>query len=145
MSRVKRMEISRNKILISSGLVGLLTIMITVFSIYHTQHLGKAYLQYPLFLYGTTIISLAIGGFIVYLFEEKINKLQLSKLLAILPNDERKVLKILFDRKEIEQKKLTTLAELSTVKISRVISTLEQRGIIEKKKHGYTNLIVLKL
>ncbi len=139
------MDISKNKLLISAGLIGLLGVLVTVFSIYHTQHLGKAYFQYPLFLYGTTILSLAVGGFIVYLFEEKINKLQLSKLLAILPNDERKVLKILFDRKEIEQKRLTTLAELSTVKISRVISTLEQREIIEKKKHGYTNLIVLKI
>lgn len=139
------MDIPKNKLLISAGLIGLLGILITVFSIYHTKHMGDSFLQYPLFLYGTTILSLAVGGFIVYLFEEKINKLQLSKLLSILPTDERKVLKILLDRKEIEQKKLTTLSELSTVKISRVISVLEQRGIIEKKKQGYTNLIILKL
>jgi len=139
------MEVSKNKLLISVGLIGILGILITGFSLYHAQHLGRAYFQFPLFLYGTTIIALIIGGFIVYLFEEKINKLQLNKLLKILPNDERKVIQLLIERGEIEQRKLGTLAELSTVKISRVISILEHRGIIEKKKQGYTNLIILKL
>ena len=139
------MEISKNKLLISAILIVLLGILITVFSVYHSQHMGHSYLQYPMFLYGATILSLVIGGFIVYLFEEKINKLQLNKLLKILPRDERKVLQILIERKEIEQRKLGTLTELNTVKISRVISTLEQRGIVEKKKQGYTNLIILKL
>ena len=139
------MEISKNKILITGGLIGLLGILITVFSVYHSEHMGHSYLQYPMFLYGTTILSLITGGFIVYLFEEKINNSQLNKLLNILPKDERKVIKLLIERKEIEQRKLATLTELTTVKISRVISTLEQRGLIEKKKQGYTNLIVLKL
>ena len=107
--------------------------------------MGPAYAQYPLFLYGTTILSLATGGFVVYLFEEKISKSQLNKLLTILPNDEKKVLKLLIERNEVEQRKLGTLTGLSTVKISRVVSTLEQRGIIEKKKQGYTNLIIVKL
>ena len=139
------MEISRNKLFISAGLIALLGVLITVFSVYHSQHMGQSYLQYPMFLYGTTILSLIIGGFIVYLFEEKINRLQLNKLLKILPKEERKIIQILMDRNEIEQRKLGTLTELNTVKISRVLSTLEQRGIIEKKKQGYTNLIILKL
>jgi uncharacterized membrane protein len=139
------MEISKKKLLISAGLIGLLGILITVFSVYHSQHMGHSYLQYPMFLYGTTILSLIIGGFIVYLFEEKINKLQLNKLLKILPRGERKVIQLLIERNEVEQRKLGTLTELNTVKISRIISTLEQRGIIEKKKQGYTNLIILKL
>ena len=66
-------------------------------------------------------------------------------IVEILPKDERKVIQLLIERNEIEQKRLATLTELNTVKISRVISTLEQRGIIEKKKQGYTNLIILKL
>jgi len=139
------MEISKNKVFISGSLIGFLAILITIFSVYHSQHMGHSYLQYPMFLYGTMILSLVIGGFIMYLFEDKINKLQLNKLLSILPRDERKVLNILFERKEVEQRKLGTLTELNTVKISRIISILEQRGMIEKKKQGYTNLILLKL
>ncbi len=139
------MELSKKKIVIPSVLIGLLFVLITVFSMYHVHHLGKAYFQFPLFLYGATILSLAVGGFVVYIFEKEINASQVIKVLSVLPPDERKVLKILFDRKEIEQNKLGTLSDLSSVKMSRVISTLEQRGIIEKKKQGYTNLIILKL
>jgi len=139
------MEIPKNKLLISIALILFLGVLITIFSVYHSQHMGNYYLQYPMFLYGTTILSLVIGGLIVYLFEEKINNQQLNKLLKILPADERKIIKLLVERKEIEQRKLGTLTELSTVKVSRVISTLEQRGIVEKKKQGYTNLIILKL
>ena len=75
------MEISKNKLLISAALVGMLGVLITVFSVYHSQHMGHSYLQYPLFLYGVAILSLIVGGLIVYLFENKINKLQLNKLL----------------------------------------------------------------
>lgn len=139
------MEISKNKLLISASLIGLLGVLITVFSVYHTEHMGHLYLQYPLFLYGTTVLSLVVGGSVVYLFEEKVNMLQLNKLLKILPRDERKVLQLLIERNEIEQRKLGTLTELNAVKISRVISALEQRAVIEKKKQGYTNLIILKL
>ncbi len=139
------MELSANKIIVSSGLVVLLGLLITIFSIYHSMHMGGAFIQYPLFLYGATILSLVVGGFVVYLFQERFSKSANGKILSILPNDERKVLKILFDRKEIEQKRLTTLSGLSPVKISRVISTLEQRGVVEKKKQGYTNLVILQL
>ena len=139
------MEISKNKLLISAGLVVILGVLITIFSVYHAQHMGIGYFQYPLFLYGTSILSLAIGIFIMYLLEEKVNKAQIKKLLSILPADEGKVMRILIERKEIEQRKLATLSELSTVKMSRVISVLGQRGVIEKKKHGYTNLIILRI
>ena len=115
------MEISRNKLLVSAGLVVLLGVLITAFSVYHTQHMG-GYFQYPLFLYGTSIISLAIGVFVMYLLEDKVNKAQIKKLLSILPADEGKVMRILVERKEINQKKLATLTGLSTVKMSRVAS-----------------------
>lgn len=139
------MEISRNKVLISSGAVGLLGILITVFSVYHSQHMGGSFFQFPLFLYGTAILSLVVGGFIVLLFQEKINKYQLKRVLSVLPQNEAKVMEILIERKEIEQNKLATISELSNVKVSRIISILEHRGIIGKKKHGYTNLILLKI
>lgn len=139
------MEVSKNRLLISISLIGLLGILITLFSVYHTNHLGKAYFQFPLFLYGVSLISLIVGGFIVYLFEEKINKFQLNKLLKILPKDERGVIGLLIERGEIEQRKLGTLTGLNTVKISRIISVLEKRGILEKKKQGYTNLVILKI
>lgn len=139
------MEISRNKILIASGTVGLLGILITVFSVYHSQHMGGNFFQFPLFLYGTAILSLVIGGLISYLFQNKINKSQLKRILGVLPKNEAKILELLIERQEIEQSKLATLSGLSNVKTSRIISLLEHRGVVEKKKHGYTNLILLKM
>ena len=139
------MEISKNKLIISASLIISLGILITIFSVYHVNHLGHTYVQYPLFLYGTSLLSLIVGGFIVYLFEEKINKFQLSRILKILPEDEIKVIQLLIERNEIEQRKLGTLTGINKVKISRIISILEKRKIIEKKKQGYTNLIILKL
>lgn len=135
----------QKKILISAGMIAMLAILITVFSVFHTRHMGGAFLQYPLFLYGTAILSLAVGGSIVYMLEEKVDSRKLEKILSILPPDERKVMKLLLERKEIEQKRLATLSGLSSVKVSRVVSALERRGIVEKKRHGYTNLIVLGL
>ncbi|RMD66976.1 hypothetical protein D6817_02840 [Candidatus Pacearchaeota archaeon] len=139
------MEISKNKLLIAGGMVALLGVIITTFSVYHASHMHGLYFQYPAFLYGTAILSLVVGGLIVYLFEEKINKQQLKKILKILPKDERKVMQVLIERNEIEQNKLQTFTELSKVKVSRVVANLEQRGIVEKKKHGYTNLIILRI
>ncbi|NOX71534.1 MAG: hypothetical protein GXO64_02435 [Candidatus Micrarchaeota archaeon] len=139
------MEISTKKLFIAVSLVVMLGALITVFSIYHTLHMGNAFLQYPLFLYGTAILSLLSGGFIVYLFEDRINKAQLNKILSVLPPDERKIMKILAERVEIEQNKLVTLSGLNKVRVSRILATLEQRKIIEKKKHGYTNMIILKI
>ncbi len=132
------------KILISGALVLGLGVLITAFSLYHLAHMGGS-IQYPLFLYGTTLLALGVGGFVVYLFSDKLDDRRVEKLLAVLPTDERKVLRTLMERKEVEQKFLATLTQLSAVKTSRVIATLESRGIIQKRKHGYTNLITLKL
>lgn len=132
------------RLALSLGLVLSLGMLITVFSVYHMQHMGGSY-QYPLFLYGTTLLALAVGGSIVYLLGEKVDAKRVEKLLAILPTDERKVLRLLLERKEVEQKRLVTLTGLSAVKTSRVLTTLASRGVVEKHKHGYTNLVTLKL
>ncbi len=132
------------RLLVSLSLVLCLGALITAFSLYHMRHMGSSY-QYPLFLYGNALLALAVGGAVIYLLEEKVDAARVSKLLAILPPDERKVLKLLLERKEVEQKRLATLAGLSAVKTSRVLSTLASRGVVEKKKHGYTNLITLRL
>ena len=139
------MEISSKRLLISAVLVVALGATITIFSIYHTLHMGSAFLQYPLFLYGTAILSFLFGGSIVYLFEGRVNKLQLDRLLSVLPSDERIIMKILVERNEIEQSKLVTLSRMNKVRVSRILLRLEQRKIIVKKKHGYTNMILLKI
>ncbi len=132
------------KLLISGGLILGLGVLITGFSLYHLEHMGGSII-YPLFLYGTTLLALGVGGFVVYLFSDRLDERRVAKLLAVLPTDERKVLRVLMERKEVEQKLLATLTQLSAVKTSRVLTTLESRGVVEKRKHGYTNLVTLRL
>ena len=139
------MDIPRKRVVLVAGLLFLLALLITIFSSYHAKHMGAASLQYPLFLYGTMILSLVIGGFSVYLFETRIDTAHVEKFLKLLPGDERVVMRVLFSRKEVEQRKLVPLTGLTTVRVSRVLAHLEQRGVVEKRKQGYTNLVILKL
>ena len=136
------MEISEKKIIIALGLVVLLGVIFSLMNGYYTEKTGN---QFPLIAYAIAFISLAIGATLVLLFQSKINKIQLQNILKILPADERTVLQILVQRKELEQKHLVVLSGLSKVKISRLLTKLEQRGIIEKKDSGYTNLVILKI
>ena len=66
-------------------------------------------------------------------------------LLKILPEDERTIVRVLLKEKKIEQMYLVAESGLSKVKVSRLISKLEQRGIVEKKPLGNTNLIKLTI
>ena len=74
----------------------------------------------------------------------KINKIQLERVLKILPREERVVVKILLDNDgSVEQNKLVVLSGFNKVQISRILHKLDQRGVVEKKHMGNTNLVVL--
>lgn len=139
------MDTTPKKLALSAGLIIALGIIITAFSTYHAKHMQAHSVAYPLFLYGTALVSLAIGGLVVYLLGDRITRKQLEGLTAVLPPDERKVMRLLIERKEIEQKRLVALSGLSAVKTSRVLSTLEGRGVVERKRLGTTNLVTCKL
>ena len=80
------------------------------------------------------------------MFQLKINKLQLERVLKILPGEERKVVKILLDNNNsIEQNKLVVLSGFTKVRISRILQKLAEREVVEKKNIGNTNLVVLRI
>jgi len=133
----------KNKIIISITLLFLLMLLLTIFSVYHTEHLNGLYPQFIAFIYGTSLLSLSLGGFIVYLFQKKIEIKEFEKFLSLLDSNQKKLIKLLFERKEIEQSKLVSLSGLNNVKVSRILKELESKKIITKKKSGYTNLIIL--
>ena len=100
----------------------------------------------PLIVYGISFLSILIGAFIVVLFQFKISKIQLERVLKILPQEERKVVKILLDNSNsIEQNKLVALSGFSKVQISRLVRKLVEREVVEKRNMGNTNLIILKI
>jgi len=139
---VDKMEITKKKLIIALGLLFALGVFLAMSNAYCAANMGHLFA--PL-LYGIALIALAIGGAIALLFQWKVDKIQLEKVISILPDDEKKVLKIIIDKKSISQTDLKYLSELSKVKVSRVVSKLEQRKIIEKKPYGNTNLIIRKI
>jgi uncharacterized membrane protein len=136
------MEIGGKKLLIALGALFILGIVLAMSNAYCAVNMGHVFA--PL-LYGIALVALTTGSAITLLFHWKIDKMQLEKVLKILPEDEAKIFKVLIAKKSVSQTELKYLSGLSKLKVSRIIIKLEQRNIVEKKPYGNTNLIVLKI
>lgn len=75
--------------------------------------------------------------------EGHIHSENIHHVLTLLESDERKVVKHLVHHGNIAQSKLGHDLTISKVKISRIIKRLSERGVVEKKSHGMTNVIAL--
>jgi uncharacterized membrane protein len=136
-------EISTTKLIISFSLIFILGILFAVLNGYYVKETGVVL---PSIVYGISFISLIVGASIILLFQWKIIKLQLKKLLTILPDDEKEIINCLLDNEnKIEQNYLVAYTKYNKVRISRILEKYKQKGLIEKKKLGNTNLIILKL
>lgn len=58
--------------------------------------------------------------------------------------DEKKVLALIQNNKAIFQAELIEKTGFGKVKITRIIDRLEGKGIVERKRRGMTNVVVLK-
>ncbi|MEM4625244.1 MAG: hypothetical protein QXJ28_00545 [Candidatus Pacearchaeota archaeon] len=75
--------------------------------------------------------------------KEKIND-GLNKLLKLIDEDERRIIEILIkNRGEMTQSLISKESGFDKVKISRIISKMIKKEIVEKQKYGMTNKIVL--
>ena len=137
------MEIPPRRLAVAMALIFLLGVLFAVVNGYYTEEEES---PLPLIVYGLSFLSLVIGGVIILLFQWKISRIQMDKLLKVLPPDERTIISIIMNNnKTIEQNRLVALSGYSKVKISRLISELEERGTIRKKNLGNTNLIMLEI
>ena len=137
------MEIPSRRLAVAMALIFLLGVLFAVVNGYYTEEEES---PLPLIVYGLSFLSLVIGGVIILLFQWKISRIQMDKLLKVLPPDERTIISIIMNNnKTIEQNRLVALSGYSKVKISRLISELEERGTIRKKNLGNTNLIMLEI
>ena len=134
------MEIDNKRLIIGLSLVFILGVLFAVVNGVYTSSTNE---QLPLIVYLISFLSIIIGAVIVLLFQLRINRIQLERILKILPNDERIVIKILLDNNNsIEQNKLVVLSGFTKVKISRIVQKLLLRGVVEKKGMGNTNLVI---
>jgi uncharacterized membrane protein len=76
---------------------------------------------------------------------KKLDKEHYQKILHTLESDERKIMeKILESDGSIFQSQLVEDTEHSKVKITRILDRLEGKGLIERKRRGMTNVVILK-
>lgn len=137
------MEIDNKRLVTGLILIFILGILFAVVNGFYTSSTNE---QLPLIVYGISFLSILIGAFIVVMFQMKINRIQMEKVLKILPREERIVVKILLDNNnKIEQNKLVVLSGFTKVQISRILQKLAERDVVEKKNMGNTNLVILKM
>ena len=137
------MEISPKRLVIGLLIVFVLGVLFAIVNGLYATTQGD---PLPIITYVISFVSLILGGFLVILFQWKINKMQLERVLKILPNDERIVVKLLLENgNSLEQNKLVALSGFNKVKISRLVHELEVRGVVKKTDLGNTNLIVLTI
>jgi len=76
---------------------------------------------------------------------KKITKENYQKILNNLNEDEKQVFnKILASEGTIFQSDLVDKTEFTKVKVTRILDKLEGKGLIERKRRGMTNVVILK-
>ncbi|MBD3388915.1 MAG: MarR family transcriptional regulator [Candidatus Altiarchaeales archaeon] len=115
------------------------------FSVLNSYHI--LYLDHPLrpAMYLLAIEFLALGGLSSLLFRERISDTQFKRVLLMLPVDERSVMKTLHKRKKVTQKELVERTGIYKMKVSRILRKFQQRGLVDLRPYGYTNLVISKI
>ncbi len=105
---------------------------------------------YPIEAYvGVTLSLLIIVASLLQLFfdnEGKKQEAKPEKLLKMFKGEEKLILELLLKNEGIMlQSELVKETGFSRVKITRILDKLESKDIIERKRRGMTNAVVLKL
>jgi uncharacterized membrane protein len=137
------MEISEKRLMIGIAAIFFLGVLFSFVSGEYAVETGE---QLPLEVYLISLASILVGAFIMMIFQSKRSKGELESVLKILPEEERVVIKILLENnRKIEQNYLVVLSGFNKVKVSRIVSKLEARNVLEKKNLGNTNYLMLKV
>jgi len=106
-----------------------------------------------------TYLSLAIVGILliislVLIFSKPEQKIIIKKVkekitkkkidTSDLRPEDKKVFKIIQESKTIFQADIIEKTEFGKAKVTRIIDRLEGRGLVERKRRGMTNVVVLK-
>ncbi len=88
----------------------------------------------------SAIIGFVLGASISFILSKKISA---KALVQVLSKDERAITDLLMQRKELTQKEIGELLDLSKPKLSKLISGLFKKGIIIVEPYGRKNIIKL--
>lgn len=106
------------------------------------EPISKQTLSIPFFyLISLGIVTFSISFLIFYFFYLKKPK---ELVLSVLDDFEKRVLNCIIEAGgEVKQKKIVNETNLSKAKVSRIVKSLEKRGLIEIKRLGRSNLLKL--
>jgi len=138
------------KIVFGILILSIFILVVSISSLYVQTKISSGnvcgcFIPIPLFIPFIASIGLFIGTLIYYLLSPKFDKKKIDKnsLLNFLEGDERKVMELLIEKKEITQAEIVRKTNLSKVKVFRILKRFENRGLIEKSSIGKTNMIIL--
>ncbi|MFQ6020644.1 MAG: helix-turn-helix transcriptional regulator [Candidatus Aenigmatarchaeota archaeon] len=101
----------------------------------------------PQTFFGGIIITILIvtGIFLMITKESKIEKIDWKKYLKGLEDNEKKIYKIIMNSDGvILQSDLVKNTGFSKVKVTRILDKLEAKGLLERKRRGMSNIVILK-
>jgi uncharacterized membrane protein len=68
-----------------------------------------------------------------------------KKSLKNLDNEEKEIMNLILDNKgSIFQSEIVDKTELGKVRVTRILDSLEAQGLVERKRRGMTNIVMLK-
>lgn len=118
----------------------LATTLTLITAVEHHKNIAIVYGQIAnLFVPLITLSSFILGAFISLIFQWGINVIQFEKVARLLPADESAVMKLLFNKRTLTQTDLSSETGLSRLIVSRIVSRLEDKGIVNKKPLANTN------
>lgn len=104
-------------------------------------------LPYESYLGGLVVLGLlAIGGYSIWLSKQnmKIDS-ELKQKVSKLPVEEKQVYDLIVAQDGAAfQSEIVEKSKLDKVKVSRLLDKLEGRGLIERRRRGMTNLVIVK-
>jgi len=147
--------IKSKQVLISVMIIAIFIFIISFASLYTQRHISCGSTQtctipIPFLIPISASLGLFIGTLVYYLMIGRLTRKNIDirkyhKIInSLLEKEEKKILDIIKDKREITQAKLASLTDMSRVKIFRNIKRLQQKNLIDKEKQGKKIIIKIK-
>ncbi len=104
--------------------------------------------------YGLIGLLMIVGGAIAFFMKEKpllsetkknLSEEEKKKALEGLEEEEKRIMEIvLFNQGSVYQSDLLKETQLTKVKITRILDKLEGKRLVERKRRGMTNIVILR-
>lgn len=134
--------LSERRLMVAISLLFIFGMSLSILNSFHIMTLGHP-IEPALYLLTTEF--LALGGLTTLLFRRKVASAQFERILRLLQEDERELLRVVYADKSITQNNLVEKTGVYKMKVSRILAKFEQNGIVEKKQHGYTNMVISRI